>query len=64
MASEQKVKWPVQKLLVRKQQQEWRKWLRHAENLSDIEEELVCICEPELGEISVMMRKGDQLQVS
>jgi hypothetical protein len=24
--------------------------LRHVENLSDIEEELVCICEPEAGE--------------
>ena len=43
-----KAKWPVQKLLVRKQQQELRKWLRYAENLCDIE--LVCICEIEIGE--------------
>jgi hypothetical protein len=37
-------------LLARKQQQELKKWLRYAENLSDTEEELVCICEPEIGE--------------
>jgi hypothetical protein len=43
-----KAKWPVQKLLARKQQQELRKWLRYAESLSDTE--LVCICEPEVGE--------------
>jgi hypothetical protein len=30
-------------------QQEWRKWLRHVENLSDTEEELIHICEPETG---------------
>jgi hypothetical protein len=45
-----KEKWPVRRLLARKQQQELRKWLRYAENLSDTEEELVCICEPEVGE--------------
>jgi hypothetical protein len=28
-----------------------RKWLRNAENLSDIMEELVCICELEVGKI-------------
>jgi hypothetical protein len=39
-----KAKWPIQKLLARKQQHELRKWLRYAENLSDIE--MVCICEP------------------
>jgi hypothetical protein len=33
-----KVKWHVQKLLARKQQQGLRKWLRHVENLSDTEE--------------------------
>ena len=43
-----KEKWPVQKLLARKQQQELRKWLRYAKSLSDTE--LVCICEPEVGE--------------
>jgi hypothetical protein len=42
-----KSKWPVQNLLARKQQQELKKWLRYAENLSDTE--LVCICEPEVG---------------
>jgi hypothetical protein len=42
-----KAKWPVQKLLARKQQQELRKWLRYDEILSDIE--LVCIYEPEVG---------------
>jgi hypothetical protein len=44
-----KVKWHVQKLLARKQQQELRKWLRHVETLSDTEEELIHICEPETG---------------
>jgi hypothetical protein len=45
-----KEKWPVQKLLARKQQQAVRRWMRYDENLNDIEEELVCICEPEVGE--------------
>jgi hypothetical protein len=36
--------------LARKQQQELRKWLRYVENLSETEEELVCICELEVGE--------------
>jgi hypothetical protein len=31
-----KVKWPLQKLLARKKQQVVRKWMRHAENLSDM----------------------------
>jgi hypothetical protein len=44
-----KVKWHVQKLLARKQQQELRKWLRHVETLSDTEEELIHICEPQIG---------------
>jgi hypothetical protein len=44
-----KVKWHVQKLLARKKQQVVRRWLRHAENLSDTEEEMVYICEPEVG---------------
>jgi hypothetical protein len=26
-----------------------RRWMRHAENLSDTEEELIDICEPETG---------------
>jgi hypothetical protein len=41
-------KWPVQNMLARKQQQELKKWLRYVESLSDIE--MVCICEPEVGE--------------
>jgi hypothetical protein len=49
MASEQKVKWHVQKLLARKKQQELKRWLRHVENLSDIEEKVIHICEPEIG---------------
>ena len=44
-----KAKCPVQKLLSRKQQQELRRWLRELENLSDIEEELIHICELEIG---------------
>jgi hypothetical protein len=39
----------VQKLLARKKQQELRRWLRELENLSDTEEELIHICEPEIG---------------
>jgi hypothetical protein len=42
-----KAKWPVQKLLARKQRQDLRKWLRYAKILSDIE--LVCIYEPKVG---------------
>jgi hypothetical protein len=30
-----KARWPVQKLLARRQQQVLKRWLRHAENLSD-----------------------------
>jgi hypothetical protein len=44
-----KEKWHVQKLLARKKQQELRRWLRELENLSDTEEELIHICEPEIG---------------
>jgi hypothetical protein len=44
-----KVKWHVQKLLARKQQQELRRWLREVENLSDIEEKVTHICEPNIG---------------
>jgi hypothetical protein len=45
-----KVKWHVQKLLARKQQQEVRRWLRYVENPSDTEEDLVFIYEPEVEE--------------
>jgi hypothetical protein len=36
-------------LLARRKQQVVRKWLRHAENLSCIEEKVIHICEPEIG---------------
>jgi hypothetical protein len=44
-----KEKWPIQNLLARRKQQVVRKWLRHAENLSGIEEKVIHICEPEIG---------------
>jgi len=44
-----KEKWPVRKLLARKQQQAMRRWMRYDEKLNDIEEELVFICELEVG---------------
>jgi hypothetical protein len=44
-----KVKWHVQELSARKQQQVVRRWLRHSENLSDTKQEMVYICEPEVG---------------
>jgi hypothetical protein len=43
-----KVKWPVREMLARRQRRLLKLWLRHAENLNDTE--LVCICEPEVGE--------------
>jgi hypothetical protein len=46
----QKVKWPIQQLISRRQKQVLRRWLRQVKNLSDIEEEMVYICEPESGE--------------
>jgi hypothetical protein len=45
-----KVKWPIQQLISRKQKQMLKRWLRQVENLSDTEEEMVYICEPEIGE--------------
>jgi hypothetical protein len=44
-----KAKWPVQKFLVRKKQQDLRRWMRELLNLNDIEEEQIHICEPEIG---------------
>jgi hypothetical protein len=44
-----RVKLPVKELLARGQQKMMRRWLSHTENLSDIEEELIHICEPETG---------------
>jgi hypothetical protein len=43
-----KVKWPVKELLANGKQRLLKIWLRYAKSLSDIE--LVCICEPEVGE--------------
>jgi hypothetical protein len=42
-----KARWLVQKLLVRRKQKQLRKSLRHAENLSETEEKVIDICEPE-----------------
>jgi hypothetical protein len=44
-----KVKWSVKRLLARGQQQLLKRWLRYVENLSDTEEEVVYVCEPEIG---------------
>jgi hypothetical protein len=44
-----KDKWHVQKLLSRRKQKMLKRWPRHAENLSDKKEELVFICELEVG---------------
>jgi hypothetical protein len=41
-----KAKWPVNKLLAREQRILMRRWLRHAENLNDTEEDLIHIFEP------------------
>jgi hypothetical protein len=43
-----KVKWPTKELLAKRQQRLLKIWLRYAEIFSD--RELVCICEPEVGE--------------
>jgi hypothetical protein len=43
-----KVKWPVKELLSKRQKKTLKKWLRYAKSLSDIE--VVCICEPEVGD--------------
>jgi hypothetical protein len=53
MAHEElKMKWPVKKLMVMRQHRLLRKWLRYAESLRPIEEEeMVYICEPEIGKI-------------
>jgi hypothetical protein len=54
-----KVKWPVRELMVKRQQRLLRRWLRYAENLRPIEgEEMVYICEPEIGDI--LNDKNDQ----
>jgi hypothetical protein len=45
-----KVKWPIQQLIYRKQKKILRRWLRQVENLRNIEEEMVYVCELEDGE--------------
>jgi hypothetical protein len=45
-----KEKWPVKELMARRQCRLLRGWLRHAENL-DGPEEMVQVCEPEIGRI-------------
>jgi hypothetical protein len=55
----QKVKWPVRELMVKRQHMLLRRWLRYAENLKATEEEeMVYICEPEIGDI--LGAKNDQ----
>jgi hypothetical protein len=45
-----KVRWLLSnKLVSRRQWQVLRRWLRHAENLSATKEEMVCVCEAEVG---------------
>ena len=43
-----RVKWSFKELLAKRQQRMLKIWLRYAESLSDTE--LVCICEPKVGE--------------
>jgi hypothetical protein len=47
VAHEEEGEVAVKILLARGQQQLLKRWLRHAENLSDTEEEMIHICEPE-----------------
>jgi hypothetical protein len=42
-----KIKWPVNELMARRKHRMLRGWLRHAENLDELEE-MVQICEPEI----------------
>jgi hypothetical protein len=46
-----KVEWHVQKLIARRKKKKLKRWLRHDENLSDIEDKVIYICEPEFGKI-------------
>jgi hypothetical protein len=45
-----KVRWPIQQLTSRKKKQMLRRWMRQVENLNNIEEEMVYVCEPKYGE--------------
>jgi hypothetical protein len=43
-----KEKWPVNKLLARRQRRLLKEWMRYVESLRDIEE-VVHVCEPKIG---------------
>jgi hypothetical protein len=58
-----KEKWSFKELMARRQRRPLKGWLRHAENL-DEPGEMVRICEPEIGRISVKRIKWDQLKIS
>jgi hypothetical protein len=59
-----KEKWPVKELMVRRQCRLLKGWLRYAENLNG-PEEMVQVCEPETGEVSVVKRVNwDRLKIS
>jgi hypothetical protein len=45
----QKEKWPIQQMISIRQKKKLRRWLRHAKTLSATEEDMVYICEPEVG---------------
>jgi hypothetical protein len=44
-----KVEWPVRELVAKRQQRLLRGWLRHAEDLNELEEKVVHVYEPEAG---------------
>jgi hypothetical protein len=44
-----KEKWPVKELMVMRQRRMLKGWLRYAENLKAIEEEVIYVCKPETG---------------
>jgi hypothetical protein len=45
-----KAKWPVKQLMVIRQRRLLKRWLRYAENLRAIEEDMICYCWPETGQ--------------
>jgi hypothetical protein len=56
----EKEKWPVKELMVIRQHRLLRGWLRYAENLNGLEEEMVQVCEPETGRnLSELGSAGD-----
>jgi hypothetical protein len=60
-----KMKWPVREMLIIRYHKLLKEWLRYVETLKAIEEELVQICEPEIGEslndLESKMRSIDDL---